>query len=300
MYGSEGEITDDVQNQSLHVTSSGVEPSAQGTSPGVKSTDQSPANESNLANQVETPTFGLNQLMSHQVVRPKLPKLVLNKFKGNVTHWVSFWDSYKTAVHENPVLSTIDKFNYLNTLLEGVAARSIQGLSLTADNYNSAVEILHKRFGRTEQIIITSHMDELLKLPACTNDRTSSLRYIYDQISVHIRGLASLGVSADQYGSLLIPAIMEKLPSDIRLHIAGKATGEVWKIDKLLEANRQVQNFAKNQTILQRTHYLPVVTSHVYCHAEHYSASCTDVPQAKDRKEILRKTGRCFVCLKTK
>ena len=52
----------------------------------------------------------------------------------------------------------------MNTLLEGVAARSIQGLSLTADNYNSAVEILHKRFGGNQQIV-TSHMDELLKLP---------------------------------------------------------------------------------------------------------------------------------------
>ena len=127
--------------------------------------------------------------MSHQVVRPKLPKLVLNKFKGNVMHWASFWDSCKAAVHENRVPSTIDKLNYLNMLLEGVAARSIHSLSLTADNYNSAVEILHKRFGRTQQII-TSHMDELLKLPSCTNDRNSSLRYIYDQISVHIRGLA--------------------------------------------------------------------------------------------------------------
>ena len=122
LHGSEGEITDNVQNQSLYVTSPGVEPSAQGTSSGVESIDQLPASESNLANQVETPTFGSNQLMSHQVVRPKLPKLVLNKFKGNVTHWASFWDSCKTAVHENRVLSTIDKFNYLNMLLEGVAA----------------------------------------------------------------------------------------------------------------------------------------------------------------------------------
>ena len=57
LYGSEGEITDDVQNQSLHVASPGVEPSAEGYSPCVESTDQSPANESNLANQVETPAL---------------------------------------------------------------------------------------------------------------------------------------------------------------------------------------------------------------------------------------------------
>jgi hypothetical protein len=165
LHVSEGGTSDGVQNQTLHATSPGIEPSTQSTIPDVESTDQSPTNDSISANQVETSTVGTNQPIPCQVVRPKLPKLVLNKFKGNITHWASFWDSYKTAVHENPALSTIDKFNYLNSLLEGVAARSIQGLSLTADNYNSAVDILHKRFGKTQQVI-TSHMDELLKLPA--------------------------------------------------------------------------------------------------------------------------------------
>ena len=161
LHVKEGVISDGVQIQiqtlALHATSPGVEPSAQSTIPDVESTNHSPANDSILANQVETQTLGSNQTMPSQVVGPKLPKLFLNKFKGNVTQWASFWDSYKTAVHENPVLSTIDKFNFLNSLLEGVAARSIQGLSLTSDNYSSAVEILHKRFGRTQQIIC--HMD---------------------------------------------------------------------------------------------------------------------------------------------
>ena len=80
-----------------------------------------------------------------------MPKLVLNKFKGNVTQLSPFWDSYKTAVHVNSALSTIDKFNYLNSLYKGPAARSLQGQALTADNYNSAMKILHKRFGRARQ-----------------------------------------------------------------------------------------------------------------------------------------------------
>ena len=122
--------------------SSGVEPSAQSTIPGVEPIGQLLVNDSFSTSEVETQTLGSDQTLPSQIVRPKLPKLVLNKFKGNVTQWASFWDSYKTAVHENPVLSTIN--NYLNSLLEGVAARSIQGLSLTADNYNSAVEILCK------------------------------------------------------------------------------------------------------------------------------------------------------------
>ena len=50
-----------------------------------------------------------------------------------------------------------------------------------------------------------------------------------------MRGLASLEVSSEQYGSLLIPIIMSKMPSEIRLEIARKAKKDVWNIDELLD-----------------------------------------------------------------
>lgn len=55
--------------------------------------------------------------------KAKLPKLILPRFRGDVTEWTSFWDSFKSAVHENEAISPIDKFNYL----EGPASRAIQG-----------------------------------------------------------------------------------------------------------------------------------------------------------------------------
>ena len=83
--------------------------------------------------------------------------------------------------------------------------------------------------------MITIHMDELLKLPGCSSEKASSLHFIFDEINVHIRGLTSLGMASDQYGSLLIPIIMTKLPSDIRLRIARQNNEEVWTIEDLLD-----------------------------------------------------------------
>ena len=151
-------------------------------------------------------------------VKAKLPKLVL-QFLGDVTTWMGFWDSYKSVVHDNVSLSKIDKFNYLRSLLEGAASRAIQGLALSSDNYDSAVEILERRFGKTQQII-SAHLEEILKLQPCLTDRPSSLRFLYDKLSVHVRGLSSLGVSSQEYGSRLIPIIMSKLPNEIWLEIA--------------------------------------------------------------------------------
>ena len=95
---------------------------------------------------------------------------MLPKFNGELTKFKSFWDSFDSAVNKNADLSSVDKFNYLHGLLEGQAVRAIQGITLSESNYQAAVEILHERFGKTQQII-SSHMDELLKLPTGAWDK---------------------------------------------------------------------------------------------------------------------------------
>ena len=51
-------------------------------------------------------------------VKPKLPKITLPRFSGEVTKFRAFWDSFESAVDKNSSLSAVDKFNYLNALLE--------------------------------------------------------------------------------------------------------------------------------------------------------------------------------------
>ena len=50
-----------------------------------------------------------------------------------------------------------------------------------------------------------------------------------------MRGLESLGVKAEQYGSFLIPVIMSRLPAEVRLHVARVSTKDVWEINELLK-----------------------------------------------------------------
>jgi len=242
----------------------------------------------------------VNHFSPDQSVKAKLLKLTLRRFRGEIMNWISFWDSYNSVVHSNTVLSKIDEFNYLNSILEGAAKRAIQGLTLSDANYDSAVEILQQRFGRTQQII-SAHMDDILKIPPSTSDQPSSLRFVNDKISVHVRGLKDLGVSSEQYGSLLIPIVMSKLPNDIRLQIARNATDEFWKIEELLKTIK-VEIEARDASEGVKTHdgrkpqssnAKPPITPttnalyskdtgkfHIrcaYCNGEHYWASCTEV-----------------------
>lgn len=66
-------------------------------------------------------------------------------------------------------------------------------------------------------------------------DKASQIQAVYDQISVHVRGLKALGARYKQYSRFLIPVIMSKLPPEIRLQIARVTSQEVWNIEELLK-----------------------------------------------------------------
>lgn len=72
----------------------------------------------------------------------KLPKLMVEKFNGDVSLWQEFWSQYETAIHCNHALCKREKFTYLKTYLTRPAAKAVAGLSLSDDNYDAAVNIL--------------------------------------------------------------------------------------------------------------------------------------------------------------
>jgi len=150
----------------------------------------------------------------------KLPKLTIQPFKGELTAWTTFWDSYQTAIDANTALSDIEKFNYLRSLLQGPALDAIAGLTLTAANYREAVDVLKIRFGNKQQII-NKHMDALWSVEAVTSDTNlKALRRLYDVVESQVRGLKSLGVASETYGSLLTSVLLTKIPKEIRLIIS--------------------------------------------------------------------------------
>ena len=112
---------------------------------------------------------------------------------------------------------------------------------------------------------------------------------------------------------------MAKLPSDVRLRIARENREEVWEMRKLMETikskveAREASEAAKvsvvkmsstrgNTRTPNSTANALVAESRniqcVYCKGNHFSASCQVVKTVEERKAILIRDGRCFVCLK--
>ena len=77
------------------------------------------------------------------------------------------------------------------------------------------MDVLHERFG-SKDVIISSHMDVLLKPPLVNNSDAEGLRSVYDLTEQNIRGLKTLGISSKVYGSLLLPILMSRLPQEFK------------------------------------------------------------------------------------
>jgi hypothetical protein len=244
----------------------------------------------------------------------KLPKLSIKKFGGDLTKWVTFWDSFDSSIHQNPGLSNVDKFNYLNSFLESTAAESIAGLTLTSANYDEAVATLKRRFGNT-QMIVNKHMDALLTLPVVTSHHDlRGLRRLYDSVEAHVRGLRALGVPSESYGGLLTSILVNKLPPEIRLIVIRELTGEKWDVESVMKSiNREVDARERScGSSLSSRKPLPrepptaaaLVAANssqvhcAFCEQGHQSSSCTVVTDVDARKQALLKSGRCYGCLR--
>lgn len=130
-----------------------------------------------------------------------------------------------------------------------------------------------------------------------------------------MRGLKSLGVPLDSYGALLVSALLNKLPSEVRLIISRGMPEEDWDLDQLLglleseiiareRATAVASNnqFKKNGPVRHPptagTFATSTSTNCIYCGQEHSSKLCTTVPTLEGRRQVLRQTRRCYVCLR--
>ena len=160
----------------------------------------------------------------------RLPKLEIANFEGDVLQWQGFWDQFSAAIDSNSQLKNIDKFNYLKTYLGKKPLDIISGLTLSSSNYLKALDILRERYGN-KQILISSHMDVLVKLPRATSFKDiETLRKIYNSLETSVRNLTELNVDINSYGTLLITLILERIPSELKVIISRRFKDDVWDL----------------------------------------------------------------------
>lgn len=136
-----------------------------------------------------------------------------------------------------------------------------------------------------------------------------------------MRGLESLGQTPEMYGSLLVPAVLDKLPIDIRKNIAREHGRDNLILDNLrkpitkeieiLEAGQGVMEsdrlyatafFIGTQSHSYKSKFTDTDTKKntrtcIFCSGEHYPTECYEITNANARNQIVKQKQLCFNCL---
>lgn len=142
----------------------------------------------------------------------KLPVIKIPNFDGTYYKWLEFKETYSSLIHENTQIKDIHKFHYLNSYLEGEAARVVSNLEVSEANYSKAWDLLHKRYDNKRQLI-NNHLKSLFSLET-TRETDKSLRFIIDHVTKNLRALATLDLPTDKWDVLIIHFISPKLDNN--------------------------------------------------------------------------------------
>ena len=259
-------------------------------------------------------------------VRVKLPQLEIKKFSGKIQEFQEFWDSFVSAIHENDELANVDKMKYLKGYLEEPARSVISGVPITDSNYQTAIALLKKRFAKPS-MLEHAHINQMVNMqPVFNEDDVIRLRKFRDQIEANFRGLEALSVDQGTYSKIVVPVLVEKLPKQLKFSMVRSRRKSVleWSLDELiaeldleLEVRENHAEFVKisgrpnkqEEAPRQLTRWKGPNTASalftpegkqkcVYCTGDHKPNECTNHTDPEDRKSILKKYFRCFICLK--
>lgn len=140
----------------------------------------------------------------------KLPVLKIKTFEGKTEQFPSFYESFKSLIHNNKQLDDMSRFLYLKSCLGTEASKVIEHLDVVSSNYNVALQLLEKRY-TDKRLLIHNHVKGIIEFPRIIKESASSLRSLSDTFQAHLRALHSLGEPTHSWSSILQYVIIDKL-----------------------------------------------------------------------------------------
>ena len=135
----------------------------------------------NLLKTLNKSTENRRETTNNDQPQVKLPQLHLISFAGDPLDWLNIWELFKSSVHERSNLKASQKFQYLRGQLKGEAANLIEGFNNSEAEYNEAIELLCKTYGKKDKLVqarLSALFD--LKSPEPTVKSLSDFRSTYE------------------------------------------------------------------------------------------------------------------------
>ncbi|XP_022817401.1 uncharacterized protein LOC111350200 isoform X1 [Spodoptera litura] len=247
----------------------------------------------------------------------KLPRIQLPSFSGMYEDWTTFKDLFTSLVHNNSMLSKVQKLHYLKSSVSGEAAMLLKHIQVTECNYDQAWDLLRDRFGN-KRLIVNSLLRKLItqrKIPAQT---ANNIKTLLDTTSECLNSLKNLNVSTDSWDPLIIFLTVLKL--DPETHRDWEEFAYKDNLDELpnwedlvkflqtkfrtleLLAPPSREKLSRNKECTVHVSTTPAATkprtclkckdNHTLCHCKEFTAM-----EPAERCEYVKTNQLCFNCL---
>lgn len=133
---------------------------------------------------------------------PKLKKIQVPKFSGDLLDFPNFKGMYDNLIHNNPDLNGVHKLHYLKQALsDGDVHQLVRDFPLTETAYAEAYALINSRFDN-KRAAIRALFRKLLNIESISSN--TKLRSLIDKVDLLIRGLKSVGEKIDDTFSRFI------------------------------------------------------------------------------------------------
>jgi len=137
-------------------------------------------------------------------------------------------------------------WSYLKSSLHGTSANAISGISITNDNYDTAIKLLGDKFGMKVAIVETlySHLQHL----QMAMNKTGDIKFTYESIEKILRQLEAQGEDIS-HQRILVQQILSKFPLQVIVRVEeSKILEDVWTVPLLRKSlQRYVTIFTNPQ-----------------------------------------------------
>ena len=260
-----------------------------------------------------------------QSVKIRLPEVKINSFSGKLEEWQTWWDSYRSLVHDRQDMDKVLKMTHLKSCLTGKALLVISGFQITEQDYDNAITALHDKYANPEKVRQTLVLQLLdMQPPKNTARDLEHFKLDFERIMKTLEHYVPDLQSSHWLISILL---QNKLPTEAEMFIFQKFQTKYFSVDQLstgladhlefldkkpdsgklpikdkYKTSSQTQQVSTNKTHIG-TYSVDTKTSKCQCllcsSEDHRAKQCSQYSDAASRRDRLAKIGRCSRCLRT-
>lgn len=143
----------------------------------------------------------------------RLPRIILPTFSGKYEEWQTFYDMFLSLIHNNKLITPVQKLHYLKSNLSGEAQNLLRNFSTTDANYEDAWKQLVRRYDN-KRYNCNAVLRNLFSLKKLQSESANAIKQLLDVTSTCLKSLENIGISTSQWDAIIVFLVVSKLDSE--------------------------------------------------------------------------------------